>query len=132
MSSAELTILLRLHTLRMILFLFCCVVITLFAFRTCQCNSYAHDFSTSMCHLSPAASQCCRYATSCYRNKDLFFVVLPAVACPSMSCKIRHKKKTYFHCRRSSVPQKQVFVKLFLFLPIPAGPPESPGPPHRL
>ena len=42
--AAELTIFLSFHSLRMVLFLFCHVVITLFAFSTCQCDFYAHDF----------------------------------------------------------------------------------------
>ena len=41
---AESAVLLCLHSLRMVLFLFCHVVITLFAFSTCQCDFYAHDF----------------------------------------------------------------------------------------
>ena len=41
---AETAVLLCLHSLRMVLFLFCHVVITLFAFSTCQCDFYAHDF----------------------------------------------------------------------------------------
>ena len=44
MSLAESAVLLCLHSLRMVLFLFCHVVITLFAFSTCQCDFYAHDF----------------------------------------------------------------------------------------
>lgn len=43
-SLAELTIFFCFHSVRMIFFLFCHVVITLFTFRTCQCDFYAHDF----------------------------------------------------------------------------------------
>ena len=106
MSSAELTVFFCLQTFWMILLFFCHVVITLFTFCTCQCDSYAHDFSTSMCLLSQAASRNCLYATSCYGDKDLLFVLSP----PHLR-QIRHKKKTYFHCRCSSVSQKQAFVK---------------------
>ena len=44
MFLTELTIFLCFHSVRMSLLLFCHVVITLFAFCTCQCDFYAHDF----------------------------------------------------------------------------------------
>ena len=44
MSLAESAVLLRLHPVRMGLLILRHVVITLFAFRTCQCNPCAHDF----------------------------------------------------------------------------------------
>ena len=44
MSLAESAILLGFHSVRMGLLILRHVVITLFAFRTCQCNSCAHDF----------------------------------------------------------------------------------------
>ena len=88
MSSAEFTVLLCLQTFWMILFFLCHVVVTLFAFRTCQCDLYAHDFSTSMCLLSPAAHVTAVYATSCYCDKDLFLIINF-----SFHCKFRHKKK---------------------------------------
>lgn len=42
--SAELTVLLGFHSVRMSFLLFCHVVVTLFAFRTCQCDLNAHNF----------------------------------------------------------------------------------------
>lgn len=44
MLSAEPAILFQFHSFRMRLLVFLCVVITLFAFRACQCNSRAHNF----------------------------------------------------------------------------------------
>ena len=88
MSSAEFTVFLCLQTFWMILFFLCHVVVTLFAFRTCQCDLYAHDFSTSMCLLSPAAHVTAVYATSCYCDKDLFLIINF-----SFHCKFRHKKR---------------------------------------
>lgn len=44
MSFTEFAVFLCLQTFRMILFFLCHVVVTLFTFRTCQCDFYAHDF----------------------------------------------------------------------------------------
>lgn len=49
MLSAESTIFLDLHPVGMCLFILCCIVVTLFTFRTCQCYSCTH-FSTSKRH----------------------------------------------------------------------------------
>ena len=40
----ETTVFLGFHSVWMKLLLFCHVVVTLFALRTCQCDSYAHNF----------------------------------------------------------------------------------------
>lgn len=42
MRLAESTILLGLHSVRMVLLLFGCIVVTLFALGTCQCNLCTH------------------------------------------------------------------------------------------
>jgi len=44
MTSAEFTVLLGLHPVRMCLLVFCHVVITLLAIGTRQSNFYAHNF----------------------------------------------------------------------------------------
>lgn len=44
MSLTEFTIFFCFHSVWMILFFFCHVVVTLFTFCTCQCDFYAHDF----------------------------------------------------------------------------------------
>lgn len=74
MSFTEFAVFLCLQTFWVIFLFFCHVVITLFTFCTCQCDFYAHDFSTSMCLLSLAASRNRHYATSCYRNKGSFLL----------------------------------------------------------
>jgi hypothetical protein len=44
MGAAELTIFLGLKTIRMVLLFLGRIVVTLLAFRTCQCDPYAHNF----------------------------------------------------------------------------------------
>ena len=67
MGFAESAVLLGFHSVRMSFLILGHVVITLFAFGTCQCNSCAHDFHL---HL-------------------IFFVVVGL-----FSAKFEHKKKT--------------------------------------
>ena len=87
MRLAELAVLLCLQSFRMVLLFFCHVVITLLAFRTCQCDFYAHDFHLHCVFtLSLAAfSQALRRPLPC-----------PAVRCSYITV-FRHKKKTFFH-----------------------------------
>ena len=56
--SAESAILACLHPVRMILFLFCHVVVPLFALGTCQCDLYAHDFHLRLFLIDLAAFLC--------------------------------------------------------------------------
>ena len=105
MSLAELTVLFGLHTFRMVLFFLCHVVITLFTFCTCQCDFYAHDFSTSMCLLSPADSRFCRMQRFRFLRQTFFFAL-------NLGTKKRPTSTVAFPI----LSQKQVFVNLFFIL----------------
>ena len=51
MSLAETTVLLSFHSVRMSFLILCHVVVTLFTFCTCQCNSSTHNFHLALLNL---------------------------------------------------------------------------------
>ena len=105
MSFADSTIFLDFHSVWMCLFVFCSIVVTLFTFCTCQCDFYAHDFSTSMCLLSPADSRFCRMQRFRFLRQTFFFAL-------NLGTKKRPTSTVAFPI----LSQKQVFVNLFFIL----------------
>ena len=80
---AESAVLLCLHSLRMVLFLFCHVVITLFAFSTCQCDFLRARLPPPLCICVIACDPCGSAAVSSF---------LPCFCCSYFS-NFRHKKR---------------------------------------
>ncbi len=108
MCSAESAIFLSFHSIWMSFLFFCHVVVTLFAFCTCQCDFYTHN-----CHL-----QLLIYF-SVFRHKKKTYFISPVhyITFQLLSQVFFTRLSAFFYSPHKRHPYIQYKKILFIFLP---------------